>query len=179
MEIIISGIIVAILVGLDQLTKFLAELFLKASDSIVIIDNIIELTFSYNTGAAFSIFEDFPYFPLLISIIGVIAIPYFFKFVSFKRRPLYTIALMLVYAGTWGNFIDRLLTILGLKEGVVDFFNFLFMKFAVFNVADIYLTVGMALLCVYVFFFEHKDPIVLFPKKEKGEVSDGEDNNQI
>ena len=179
MEIIISGVIAALLVGLDQLTKFLAELFLKASDNIVIIDNIIELTFSYNTGAAFSMFENFPYFPLLISIIGVLAIPYFFKFVSFKRRPLYTIALMLVYAGTWGNFIDRLLTILGLKEGVVDFFNFLFMKFAVFNVADIYLTVGMALLCVYVFFFEHKDPIVLFPKKEKGEVSDGEDNNQI
>ena len=46
MEIIISGVIVAILVGLDQLTKFLAELFLKASDSIVIIDNIIELTVS-------------------------------------------------------------------------------------------------------------------------------------
>lgn len=179
MEIIISGVIAALLVGLDQLTKFLAELFLKASDNIVIIDNIIELTFSYNTGAAFSMFENFPYFPLLISIIGVLAIPYFFKFVSFKRRPLYTIALILVYAGTWGNFIDRLLTVLGLKEGVVDFFNFLFMKFAVFNVADIYLTVGMALLCVYVFFFEHKDPIVLFPKKEKGEVSDGEDNNKI
>ena len=179
MEIIISGVIAALLVGLDQLTKFLAELFLKASDNIVIIDNIIELTFSYNTGAAFSMFENFPYFPLLISIIGVLAIPYFFKFVSFKRRPLYTIALILVYAGTWGNFIDRLLTVLGLKEGVVDFFNFLFMKFAVFNVADIYLTVGMALLCIYVFFFEHKDPIVLFPKKEKGEVSDGEDNNQI
>lgn len=179
MEIIISGVIAALLVGLDQLTKFLAELFLKASDNIVIIDNIIELTFSYNTGAAFSMFENFPYFPLLISIIGVLAIPYFFKFVSFKRRPLYTIALILVYAGTWGNFIDRLLTVLGLKEGVVDFFNFLFMKFAVFNVADIYLTVGMALLCIYVFFFEHKDPIVLFPKKEKGEVSDGEDNNKI
>ena len=126
MEIIISAVIVALLVGLDQLTKFLAELFLKASDSIVIIDNVIELTFSYNTGAAFSMFENFPYFPLLISIIGVIVIPYFFKFVSFKRRPLYTIALMLVYAGTWGNFIDRLLTVLGLKEGVVDFFNFLF-----------------------------------------------------
>jgi signal peptidase II len=179
MEIIISGVIVAILVGLDQLTKCLAELFLKASDSIVIIDNVIELTFSYNTGAAFSMFEDFPYFPLLISIIGVIAIPYFFKFVSFKRRPLYTIALILVYAGTWGNFIDRLLTVLGLKEGVVDFFNFLFMNFAVFNVADIYLTVGMALLCIYVFFFEHKDPIVLFPKKDKGVISDGEDNNKV
>ena len=63
MEIIISAVIVALLVGLDQLTKFLAELFLKASDSIVIIDNVIELTFSYNTGAAFSMFENFPYFP--------------------------------------------------------------------------------------------------------------------
>lgn len=179
MELVISGIIVALLVGLDQLTKYLAELFLKASDSIVLIDNVIELTFSYNTGAAFSMFENFPYFPLLISIIGIILIPYFFKFISFKNRPLYTISLIMVYAGTWGNFIDRFLAAINVKEGVVDFFNFLFMKFAIFNVADIYLTVGMVLLCVYVFFFEHKNPIVLFPKKNKGDVSNGEDDNQI
>ncbi|MBQ8292392.1 MAG: signal peptidase II [Bacilli bacterium] len=176
MALIISIISVVVLIGIDQFTKFLAETYLLGNESIVLIDHVIEFTFSYNTGAAFSIFENFPYFPLLISIVGVLGIPYFFKDASFKRRPLYTISLILVYAGTWGNFIDRLLMVLGLKKGVVDFINFLFMDFAVFNFADICLTVGMILLCVYVFFFEQKDPLVLFKKKAKGETLDANGN---
>lgn len=176
MTIIISIISVILLIGVDQLTKFLAETYLLGNDSIVIIDHIIEFTFSYNTGAAFSMFSDFPYFPLIISIIGVVCMPYFFKEASFKRRPLYTIALIMIYAGTWGNFIDRLLMVFGIKKGVVDFINFLFMDFAVFNFADICLTVGMVILCVYVIFFEHKDPLVLLKKKEKGEIEDAEGN---
>lgn len=172
MTLIISIISVIVLIGIDQLTKFLAETYLLGNESIVIIDHIIEFTFSYNTGAAFSIFSNFPYFPLIISIIGVILMPYFFKEASFKRRALYTISLIMIYAGTWGNFIDRLLMALNLKEGVVDFINFLFMDFAVFNFADICLTVGMVILCVYIVFFEQKDPLTLFKKKEKGEVKD-------
>lgn len=176
MSIIISAIAVVLLIGIDQLTKFLAETYLLSNESIIIIDHIIEFTFSYNTGAAFSMFSDFPYFPLIISIIGVLGIPYFFKEVSFKRRPLYSIALIMIYAGTWGNFIDRLLMALGMKPGVVDFINFLFMDFAVFNFADICLTVGMVLLCIYVFFFEQKDPLILFKKKPEGEVDDAEED---
>lgn len=172
MTLIISIISVIVLIGIDQLTKFLAETYLLGNESIVIIDHIIEFTFSYNTGAAFSIFSNFPYFPLIISIIGVILMPYFFKEASFKRRALYTISLIMIYAGTWGNFIDRLLMALNLKKGVVDFINFLFMDFAVFNFADICLTVGMVILCVYIVFFEQKDPLTLFKKKEKGEVKD-------
>ena len=176
MALIISIVAVVALIGIDQLTKFLAETYLLGEPAVTIIKNVIEFRFSYNTGAAFSMFENFPYFPLIISILGAILIPYFFKEVSFKRRPLYTISLIMVYAGTWGNLIDRFLMAINVKEGVVDFINFLFMNFAIFNFADICLTVGMVLMCVYVFFYEQKDPLTLFKKKEKGELNDAEGN---
>lgn len=176
MSIIISIIVVVALVGIDQLTKFLAETYLLGEPGVTIIKNIIEFRFSYNTGAAFSMFENFPYFPLIISILGAILLPYFFKEVDFKRRPLYSISLSMIYAGTWGNLIDRFLMAINVKEGVVDFINFLFMNFAIFNFADICLTVGMALMCVYIFFYEPKDPLTLFKKKEKGELNDAEGN---
>ena len=176
MALIISIVAVVALIGIDQLTKLLAETYLLGEPAVTIIKNVIEFRFSYNTGAAFSMFENFPYFPLIISILGAILIPYFFKEVSFKRRPLYTISLIMVYAGTWGNLIDRFLMAINVKEGVVDFINFLFMDFAIFNFADICLTVGMVLMCVYVFFYEPKDPLTLFKKKEKGELNDAEGN---
>lgn len=172
MALIISIIAVVTLIGIDQLTKFLAETYLLGNQAVTIIKNVIEFRFSYNTGAAFSMFENFPYFPLIISIIGVLAIPYLFKEVSFKRRPLFTISLIMIYAGTWGNFIDRFLMAINQKEGVVDFINFLFVDFAIFNFADICLTVGMVIMCVYLFFYEPKDPIKLFKKKDKGELND-------
>jgi signal peptidase II len=176
MSIIISAIIVVALIGIDQLTKFLAETYLLGKSGVTIINNIIEFRFSYNTGAAFSMFENFSLFPLIISVLGAILLLYFFKEVGFKRRPLYSISLCMIYAGTWGNLIDRFLMAINQKEGVVDFINFLFMDFAIFNFADICLTVGMAIMCVYIFFYEPKDPLKLFKKKEKGEIEDAEGN---
>ena len=172
MALIISIAAVVLLIGIDQLTKYLAETYLLGNQAVTIIKNVIEFRFSYNTGAAFSMFENFPYFPLIISIIGVIGIAYLFKEISFKRRPLFTISLIMIYAGTWGNFIDRFLMAINQKEGVVDFINFLFVDFAIFNFADICLTVGMVIMCVYLFFYEPKDPIKLFKKKDKGELND-------
>lgn len=176
MSIIISIIAVIALIGIDQLTKVLAETYLLGGPSVTIIKNIVEFRFSYNTGAAFSMFDEFPIFPLIISILGVILILYFFKEVSFKKRPLYTISLIMIYSGTWGNLIDRFLMVINQKEGVVDFINFLFVDFAIFNFADICLTVGMVLMCVYIFFYEPKNPLTLFKKKEKGELNDAEGN---
>ena len=167
MSIIISIIAVIALIGIDQLTKVLAETYLLGGPSVTIIKNIVEFKFSYNTGAAFSMFDEFPIFPLIISILGAILILYFFKEVSFKKRPLYTISLIMIYSGTWGNLIDRFLMVINQKEGVVDFINFLFVDFAIFNFADICLTVGMVLMCVYIFFYEPKNPLTLFKKKEK------------
>ena len=54
------------------------------------------------------------------------------------------LGLTLIISGGIGNFIDRV------RQGfVVDMFHLDFMNFAIFNVADIYLTVGVGLLLIY------------------------------
>ena len=73
--------------------------------------------------------------------------------------------LALLTAGALGNLLDRLRL-----DYVVDFFYFELIDFPVFNVADIYVTVGMGLLIVLVFFYYKEEELeVLWPfhKKEQ------------
>ena len=65
-------------------------------------------------------------------------------------RPL-RVVLVMICAGAAGNFIDRV------SQGyVVDFIYFELINFPVFNVADIFVTVGAALLVVLILFY-YKD----------------------
>ena len=63
---------------------------------------------------------------------------------EYKFLPL---SLMLILAGAWGNAIDRLI-----RGYVVDYFEFTFFSWPVFNVADIYVVVGTVLLAVLLIF---------------------------
>ena len=55
---------------------------------------------------------------------------------------------------------------------VYDFIDLQFMNFAIFNIADCYLTVGVIIMAVYLLFFEQKDPISLKFKKNNEEKVD-------
>ena len=66
-------------------------------------------------------------------------------------RPFAMAALSMVLAGAVGNLIDR-----ALLGYVTDMFETLFMRFAVFNVADICVVVGGIAFCVYYLFFHGK-----------------------
>jgi signal peptidase II len=147
MEIIISGIIVALLVGLDQLTKFLAELFLKASDSIVIIDNVIELTFSYNTGAAFSLFQGNTWLLIGIGVLAVIGFTlYIGKLVDIGDFDMFTYSLLL--GGVLGNLIDRIV-----HGYVIDYIslNIFGYHFPIFNFADMCIVISVILIFISAF----------------------------
>ena len=72
-----------------------------------------------------------------------------------KEYGIVKIALTLILAGAWGNAIDRVI-----RGYVVDYFETVFIKWPVFNVADIYVVVGTILLA-YAFIFVIKDE----PKK--------------
>ena len=69
-----------------------------------------------------------------------------------KNRPLITVGtscLLLIFSGGIGNLIDRV------AQGyVIDYFEFLFMDFAVFNMADVYVCLGVGLYARYVFYTE-------------------------
>lgn len=141
-------IIVASII-LDRLTKYLAVKFLAGLPTLPIIKNVIHLTYTRNTGAAFSIFSGKTMYLAIFTLVVVVALT-FFLISQKKKNPdkklyLYSIAMMI--GGAIGNMIDRFF--LGY---VVDFIDFTLINFAVFNVADIFITIGGILFCVCLIF---------------------------
>lgn len=140
------------LVLLDQITKYLAVLFLKDQEPFVIWDGVFELHYLENRGAAFGMLQGQQTFFLVIGIVVFLAALYFFRYMSEDAKfvPLRLIGVGIL-AGAWGNMIDRLRL-----SYVVDFFYFKLIDFPIFNVADIYVSVGTAVLAVLILFY-YKD----------------------
>ena len=162
--IIIFGFILAIILVLcDQLSKVLILNFVGLDKPVVVIPNFLQIDGVFNKGAAFSMMNGKHFFLVFVSVAAFLFITYLMKDFSLKRRPIYSISLVLIYSGTIGNMIDRIFN----PNGVFDFIEFLFVDFAIFNIADCYLTIGMAILAIHLLFFERQDPISFkFNKKE-------------
>ena len=166
---IIYGILLTImLVFLDQISKYVIFATIGLGNPVPVVDGFFRLYGVYNTGAAFSMLNDHSWILLLISIISSIVIAYFMKDFSLKRRPLYSIAIVLILSGCIGNMIDRMFN----SYQVYDFIELEFVNFAIFNIADCYLTVGVIIMAVFLLFFEQKDPITLKFKQKKEEKID-------
>ena len=158
MLMIICGFILTIaLVLVDQISKFVFLNTIGIGKPLMVVEGFFQLRGVYNTGAAFSMLNEHSFILLIISIIAFLTITYFMKDCNFSRRPLYSIALVLIYSGTIGNLIDRMFN----EYRVFDFIEVLFIDFAIFNIADAYLTIGVIILAVYLLFFEQKDPLKL------------------
>lgn len=166
---LIYGFLITILlVILDQVSKYLIFSTIGLHQPVPVIDGFFRLYGVYNTGAAFSILNDHSWILLLVSIISTVIICYFMKDFSLKRRPLYSISIVLILSGCVGNMIDRMFN----NFCVYDFIELEFINFAIFNIADCYLTVGVILMAVYLLFFEQKDPISFKWKNKKEEKID-------
>lgn len=145
-------LLIAALVGLDQLVKWLIRTNIPLYGSVDLIPRMMDLTYVQNTGAAFSIFSTHTWALALLS--AVVSAGLVYLLIRSARAPfLWKSALSLVIAGAVGNLIDR--AFLGF---VTDMFRTLFIDFAVFNVADICITVGGVLCAVYMVFFAEKKP---------------------
>ncbi len=127
---------VFLLLLVDQVSKFVMEAVLIDKDSILLLPNILEFRYSQNTGMAFSLFADhYLILTICVSIFILGLIVY-----SIVQRSL-PWALVFIIAGGLGNLVDRFI-----HGYVIDFINFLFIDFAIFNVADIYLNIAAALI---------------------------------
>lgn len=137
-------IIAALIVMLDQLSKYFFTLQLSSGLSVDLIPGIFRLTYQENTGAAFSFMSDMRW--VLVGISGAVVIFIIAALVKYGDK--FGIILKLGLAGVLGgaisNLIDR--AIFGY---VADFFEFQFVRFAVFNVADIFITTGGIVFCIY------------------------------
>lgn len=144
MSIVISFISIAILTAADQVIKFFVERYLQPVGSAEFIEGFIGWSYVRNTGAAFGSFSQstalLSVFTGIVIIVGIILI----TTKKIKSKFYLTCAVMIISGGL-GNLIDRVL-----KGYVVDFIDVQFMNFAVFNFADILVTVGAIALMVYV-----------------------------
>ena len=137
----IYAILALVLLVADQVVNYLVRTSIDLGQSVPFIPHLLDLTFVRNTGAAFSILQEHTWVLILISALVVVLVAVFVR-----RRGL--TAAMLGMCGGVGNLIDRVQ--LGY---VTDMFQTTFMDFAVFNLADCYITVGVVLLFVYILFF--------------------------
>ena len=136
------GILSAVVI-VDQISKRLALSALSDGGSLTAIPGLILLTRTSNTGAAFGLMPGFRVLFMLIALAVVVGV---FAFVV-RQRPqsaLLVVALGLVTGGAIGNFIDR-----ALHGQVIDFLEFAFIDFPVFNVADTAIVVGVGLLILW------------------------------
>ena len=134
---------ILLLILLDQAVKGYVVKEIPLGGMRRFIPKVVSLTYLKNSGAAFSMLENQQWF---FTIITLIAMGAAFVYLSrhIKGSIWLLLGLTLIISGGIGNFIDRL------RQGfVVDMFHLDFMNFAIFNVADIYLTIGVGLLLIY------------------------------
>lgn len=151
------------LILLDQGTKLWALSSLKPIHNTTVIEGFLDLTFVENRGVAFGMFSGKRWLILLLTAAIAGMLLYFYH--SLPRRKEYApvrASIVLVLAGAVGNIIDRLF-----RGYVVDFFEFTFFEWPVFNVADIYVVAGVILLMFLILFVIKDEDIDL--KKKKGE----------
>ncbi|RHE65704.1 signal peptidase II [Streptococcus gordonii] len=135
---------IVLLIVLDQLVKWAVVSNIKLGEVKGFIPSIMSLTYLQNTGAAFSILENQQWLFTIITLVVIGgAIWYLIK--NIKGSFWLISGLTLIIAGGLGNFIDRL------RQGfVVDMFQVDFINFAVFNVADTYLTFGVLIMLLVI-----------------------------
>lgn len=142
--------IVAILILIaDQGLKYWVTLNIPLDTGhVTLIPGVLELTNIHNNGAAFSILQHAPHWIFVIFTLVFAAIAVFCLRRNVVHGKVGRWSVVLVLAGAVGNCIDRILS-----GYVVDMFNFLFVRFAVFNLADIFIVVAGITLCLHVIFY--------------------------
>lgn len=151
---LISIIACITLIGIDQLTKYYAVLYLKDTSGIDIINHVFRLQYLENKGAAFGMLEGFQGPFIVITLIVMFGLAYVYTKIpaSLKYLPMRICAIFLM-AGAIGNLIDRIL-----YGYVVDFLYFSLIDFPIFNVADMYVTVTtFVFMILMIFFYTEED----------------------
>lgn len=143
-------IITALIIILDQFTKYLIQTNMELLQSIPVWEGIFHLTYIQNFGAAFNILEGRQFLLIAVTMILNAAI---LVYIYIKRKSSHwslLLGLSFIAGGGIGNLINRIT-----KGYVVDFIDF--QIWPVFNISDIFVCTGCGLLFIYIFFFDSKN----------------------
>ena len=133
-----------IVIGMDQLTKWLVIQKMDLYESIPIIDHFFYITSHRNAGAAWGILQGQMAFFYIVTVFVIIGLIYYMEKYA-RNNKLTAVSLSLILGGAIGNFIDRLL-----RQEVVDFLDVMIFTydFPIFNVADSCLVIGVILIFI-------------------------------
>lgn len=154
--------IAAIIIAIDQVSKWLIATQLELNERISVIGQFFELTSHRNAGAAFGILQGQRWFFLLITTVVVAGLVWYIRQTVRRGLVLAPIGYSLILGGAIGNLVDR-----ALFGEVVDFFKFRFQfswfgtevdyTYPIFNVADMAIVCGVALAIIHV--WRDREPV--------------------
>lgn len=145
---LVLAAVVPIGVAIDQVTKLVADARLELGEIVTVVDGFFQVRYSRNAGAFFSLGEQLDpgfrrVFFVVATLLAVGLIVHLYRSARSEQRLLRG-GLALLVAGAIGNLVDRV------RQGeVIDFLHLHYrdaFHWATFNVADIYIFVGLALL---------------------------------
>ena len=111
----IPGIILIVVgIMLDQVSKILIKTYLVKKVSVI--GDFFELIYVENRGAGWGMFKGQLWFLIIVTLIALGIFTYLMKDFDLKNRTMYSISLILMVSGTFGNFIDRIF-----RGYVIDF----------------------------------------------------------
>ena len=155
----ITVFMIVVLVVIDQIIKLLALKYLSPVGSYILIDKFISLTFVKNTGAAFGSFSGYSVVLSIVTAAVLLVGLIYLLSGKIRQKALYIPAVMIISGGL-ANLIDRVF-----RGFVVDYIEPLFIDFAIFNFADILVTVGSFIIIIYLIYDFIKD--IKREKKDK------------
>jgi len=125
---------------LDQVVKIIVRQTMTLGQSIPLIPGVFQLTYVENPGAAFGMLANQRFFFIVITV-AILGIFFYLYTQLANKKSVAAVALALSISGAIGNFIDRLF-----RGTVTDLFDFCLISFPVFNIADICICLGIALI---------------------------------
>ena len=143
--IIASGLLI-----IDQITKFAVRSRMEIGETLPVFRGVLDFTYVQNRGAAFSLFQNSQLITVILPVITMIAGVLFLLHLRKKKEKLAELGVLLIMSGGIGNLIDR--TVMGFVTDMISVGSF-----PVFYVADICVTVGCAVLILWVIIGDRKD----------------------
>ena len=168
---------IAIVVGIifcDQLSKWLAVIFLKGNGSAVVIENVLRFTYLENRGAAFGMLSNHRWVFLVISTVAIAAIIFY----MIKYRPknkIMIVGISFMAGGGIANMIDRVA--LGYVIDFIDFYAFPKIWGFIFNVADSFVCVGAGFMVLYLIMETVQEVKAMKASKLSGATDEGAEEN--
>jgi signal peptidase II len=152
------GAVTIPVIALDQMTKLFVQAHMALYESIALIPNYLDITYTLNPGAAFSMLADAPPWvrtAFLLAMAGAAIVVLAVLIVRAESVSMNSVAFALILGGAIGNLVDR-----AIRGRVIDFMrvHYYDLNYPVFNVADSAITIGVALIVLASFFGRGEQP---------------------